>query len=80
MQRMNPWMLLVTAVFFSIATYFGSSDGSLIAGGLLTLFALVTLFLLQLQKENDELRARVDGLEGKETAEEMPENRAAVHS
>ncbi len=80
MQRMNPWMLLVTAVFFSIATYFGSSDGSLIAGGLLTLFVLITLSLLQLQKENDELRARLDALEGKTTAEEMPENRAVVHS
>ncbi|WP_339688064.1 hypothetical protein [Gimesia maris] len=74
MQRMNPWMLLVVAVFFSISTYFGSSDGSRIAGGLLTLFVLVTLFLLQLQKENDELRARLDALEGKETTEEMPKN------
>ncbi|QDT91096.1 hypothetical protein [Gimesia algae] len=80
MQRMSPWMLLVTAAFFSISVYFSSSDGSRIAGGLLTLFVLVTLFLLQLQKENDELRARLDALEGKVTVEELPENRAAVHS
>ncbi|WP_417393495.1 hypothetical protein [Gimesia sp.] len=76
MQRMNPWMLLVTAVFVSISSYGGSG---LLAGGLMTLFVLVTLFLLQLQKENDELRARVDALEGKTTAEELPENRAMAH-
>ena len=50
----------------------------MIAVGLLVLFNLVTLFLLQLQNENDELRARLDVLEGKTNAEELPENRAVV--
>ena len=80
MQRMNPWMLLFTAVFFSISIYFSRGETGFLAAGLLVLFNLVTLFLLQLQKENDELRARLGALEGKETAEEMPENRAVVHS
>ncbi|QDT77311.1 hypothetical protein Mal35_07370 [Gimesia maris] len=79
MQRMNPWMLLVTAVFFSITYYFGKGNTGMIAVGLLVLFNLVTLFLLQLQKENDELRARLDALEGKTNAEELPENRAVAH-
>ncbi|WP_155367935.1 hypothetical protein [Gimesia maris] len=39
----------------------------------------VSWFFAQLQKENDELRARLDVLEGKETAEELPENRAVAH-
>ncbi|QDV48858.1 hypothetical protein [Gimesia fumaroli] len=76
MSKMNPWMLLVTAVFFSIAIYFSDGGGGLFAVGLLVLFNLVTLFLLQQQKENAELRSRLDALEGKATVETMPENRA----
>lgn len=76
MQKMNPWMLLLTAVFFSIAIYFRDGDGGLFAVGLLVLFNLVTLFLLQQQKENAELRSRLDALEGKVTVEPMLENRA----
>ncbi|MCA9013720.1 MAG: hypothetical protein KDA77_00180 [Planctomycetaceae bacterium] len=76
MSKMNPWMLLVTAVFFSIAGYFSDGDGELFAVGLLVLFNLVTLFLLQQQKENAELRSRLDILEEKATVKTMPENRA----
>ena len=42
------------------------------------IFMFVTFSLSQLQKENDELRKRLNALEGKETAEELPENRAVV--
>lgn len=77
MSKMNPWMLLVTAVFFSIAIYFSDGDGDFFAVGLFVLFNLVTLFLLQIQKENDTLRARLDALEGKVTVERVPGNRAA---
>ena len=69
-------MLLVTAVFFSISIFFSDGGGGIVAVGLLSLFNLVTLFLLQLQKENQELCARLDALEGKATVEAMPENQA----
>ncbi|QGQ23109.1 hypothetical protein F1728_10695 [Gimesia benthica] len=79
MQRMNPWMILVTTVFFSIAVYFSQGDGGLNAVGLLVLFNLVTLHLVQLQKENDELRTRLEALEGPAPATDLPENRAVAH-
>lgn len=78
MPRMNPWMLLVTTVFFSIAVYFGKGDAGLLAVGLLVLFNLVTLHLVQLQKENDELRMRLEALEGREPATDLPENGAVA--
>ena len=59
---MNPWMLLMTAFFFSIAVYFSSGETGFLAVGSLVLFNLVTLHLVQLQKENDDLRARLDTL------------------
>ncbi|MFH1302847.1 MAG: hypothetical protein ABIK07_17425 [Planctomycetota bacterium] len=40
------------------------------------MFMFVTFGLLQLQKENAELRARLDALDGKATTETMPGNRA----
>jgi|GEM_PF-5072551 len=42
------------------------------------IFMFVTFSLSQLQKENDELRKRLNALEGKETAEELPENQAVI--
>ena len=51
----------------------------LLAVGLLVLFNLVTLHLVQLQKENDELRTRLEALEGREPATDLPENGAVAH-
>lgn len=71
-------MLLVTAVFSSISIWFSGDGTKFVATGIFVLFNLVTLHLIELQKENDKLRKRLDALEGKETAEELPENRAVV--
>ncbi len=79
MQRMNPWMLLITAVFSSIAIWFSREGTEFVAIGIFVLFNLVTLHLLQLQKENDELRTRLEALEGHAPATELPENRAVAH-
>lgn len=85
MQRMNPWTPTIIAFLFSaIAVFESFTEGKMLYvfffGNVPWIFMFVTFSLTQLQKENDELRARVDALEGKETAEELPGNRAVVHN
>ena len=43
------------------------------------IFMFVSFSLSQLQKENDELRTRLEALEGHAPATELPENRAVAH-
>lgn len=84
MQKLNPWTPTFFALFLVFIGYFESraNDSAMpfIYAVLPMIIWQVSWFLTQLQKENNELRARLDVLEGKETAEELPENRAVAHS
>ncbi len=82
---MNPWIPTIIALLFSATAVVESiTQGNWLYSFFFVnvpwIFMFVTFCLTQLQKENEELRARVDALEYKEPAEELPGNRAVVHS
>lgn len=83
MSKISHWTPLVLAsmiAFTASIESLGDNKRFLVFfGSLPMLFYFITISLQKLQKENDELRARVDALEGKETAEELPGNRAMAH-
>lgn len=83
MPRMNPWTPTIIALLFSALAVFESfTEGNKLYlfffANVPWIFMFVTFSLSQLQKENDELRTRLDALEGKETAADMPENKAVA--
>ncbi|WP_299468674.1 hypothetical protein [uncultured Gimesia sp.] len=81
MQKLNPWTPTFFALLFSATAVFESiTQGNWLYSFFFVnvpwMFMFVTFGLLQLQKENAELRARLDALDGKATTETMPGNRA----
>ncbi|WP_417382769.1 hypothetical protein [Gimesia sp.] len=83
MSKISHWTPLVLASMIAFTASIESLGDNkrflMFFGSLPMIFYFITISLQKLQKENDELRARLDALEGKETTEEMPENRAFVH-
>ena len=82
MLKLNPWTPTFFAFFLLFTGYFESRAND---SGMPFIYAFlpmivwqVSWFFAQLQKDNDELRARLDALEGKTNAEELPENRAVA--
>lgn len=81
MPKFNPWTPTIIALLFSLTAVIESVGQnnwrySFFFVNVPWIFMFVTFCLSQLQKENQELRARLDALEGKETVEALPENRA----
>lgn len=83
MPRMNPWTPTIMALLFSALAVFESfTEGNKLYffffANVPWIFMFVSFSLSQLQKENDELRARLEALEGHEPTADLPENRAVA--
>ncbi len=80
MQKMNPWTPTIIALMFSLVAVIESVGQNnmrylLFFVNVPWIFMFVTFCLSQLQKENEELRTRLDALEGNVPTEETPGNK-----
>ncbi len=82
MPKYKPWTPTILAVMFSFTAVLQSSQDHWRYSGFFVnvpwVFMFVSFYLIQLKKENEALRSRLDVLEGKVPLEETTDNEAAV--
>lgn len=83
MQKFSPWAPTIFATMFSLIAVLQSVSEDnmrylMFFGNVPLIFMFVSFYLVQLQKENQEMRARLDALESNPAVEESQNQETAL--